>query len=220
MYHQILREPRPATSSTVLLHRDSKKDAALSSTGHFRDLIRKPQTGNLKIFVTRVPLPHLFDGMVSEGKHLLSMGVDAIVALDGERTEVEFPATHIVPAKEVRGKRSTFHEMDYDAILRRSPEVVIVDNLLHVNISVSANEMRYHTVRDLLDHGISVVISAYSAFGYNLKTALEYVSRNFPDRFDRQANLPDDDIFTLVFTSKKTIRSADFASSVGSISTQ
>ena len=220
MYRQILREPRPATSSKVLLHRDSKKDAALSSTEHFRDLIRKPQTGNLKVFVTRVPLPRLFDGMVSEGKRLLSMGVDAVVALDGEHTAVDFPATHVVLAKDIRFKKSAFQELDYEAILRRSPEVVIIDNLLHVNLSVSGSEMRYHTVRDLLDHGISVVISAYSAFGNNLKTAFEYVSGNFPDRFDRRAKLPDDDIFTLVFTPKKTIRSADFASSVGCISPQ
>jgi Osmosensitive K+ channel His kinase sensor domain len=220
MYHQILKEPRPSSSNRVLLYRDSKKDAPLSSTERFRDLNRKPQTGSLKIFVTRVPLPSLFDGMVSEGKRLLSIGVDAVVALDGERTKVEFPATHIIPAKEVRGNRCTFHEMDYDALLRRSPEVVIMDNLLHVNISVSGNEMRYHTVRDLLDNGINVVISAYSAFGDNLKTALEYVSQNFPDRFDRCSRLPDDDIFTLVFSQKEHFRLADICNSTGSISIQ
>ena len=220
MYHQILREPHPATSSKVLLHRESKKDAVLSSTEHFRDLIRRRHSGSLKVFVTRVPLPSLFDGMVSEGKRLLSLGVDAVVALDGERTNVEFPESHVVPAREIRFGKSVLHEMDYEAVVQRSPEVVIIDNLLHVNISSAANEMRYHTVRDLLDQGISVVVSAYSAFGNNLNTALEYVSRNFPDRFDRQTKLPDDDIFTLVFTQKKTIRSADFAGSVGSISTQ
>jgi len=187
---------------------------------HFRDLVRRPQNGSLKVFVTRVPLPHLFDGMVSEGKRLRSLGVDAVVALDGERIDAEFPHTHVIPAREIHSKKSVFHEMDYEAIIRRSPEVVVIDNLLHVNISVSAKEMRYHTVRDLLDHGISVVISAYSAFGSNLKTALEYVSQNFPDRFDRWSKLPDDDIFTLVFSHKETFRLTEISKSTGLISVQ
>ena len=83
--------------------------------------------------------------------------------------------------------------MDFETILRRSPEVVIIDNLLHVNISASANEMRYHDVRDLLEQGISVITSTYSAFGKNLKTALDYVSGNFSIPFERWANLPADE---------------------------
>lgn len=202
------------------LERRSVKEDALVSTEYFRDLVRKPEMGNLKVFVTRVPLPHLFDGMASEGKRLLSLGVDTVVALDGEQLNVDFPSTHVVPAKEVHFKKSTFHEMNYEAILRRSPEVVIIDNLLHVNISVSANEMRYHNVRDLLDQGISVVTSAYSAFGSHLRTALEYASGNFPVPFERSASLPDDDVFTVVFTPKETIHSGEFFTSAGEISIQ
>jgi len=85
--------------------------------------------------MTRVPLPALFDTMVGEGKRLLSLGLDAAVALDGERTEADFPEARLVPAKAVAFKKSTFQDLDCEAILRRSPEVVIIDNLLHVNIS-------------------------------------------------------------------------------------
>ena len=202
------------------LERRSAKESALVSTEHFRDLVRKPQTGTLKVFVTRVPRPRLFDGMVSEGKRLLSLGVDAVVALDGEQQNVEYPTTHVVPAREVHFKKSTFHEMDYEAILQRSPEVVIIDNFLHVNISVSANEMRYHNVRDLLDQGISIVTSAYSEFGNHLRTALEYVSRSFPAPFEKSAALPHDDIFTMVYGPTSALHSGEFFTSAGEISIQ
>ncbi len=190
-------------------------DEGILSTEYFRELIRKPRKGNLKIYITRVPLPRLFDGMVCEGKRLLSLGLDAAVALDGERAKLDFPTNHLVLPKEVSFKKSKFYEMDYEAILQRSPEVVIIDNLLHVNISVSANEMRYHDVRDLLDHGISVITSAYSAFGSNLKTALDYVSGNFSISFERWANLPADEVIALVFAPKETFHHAEVRSPAG-----
>ncbi len=183
-------------------------DDKIFSTEYFQELIRKPRKGSLKIYMTRIPLPGLFDSMVSEGKRLLSLGLDAAVALDGERTEADFPATHLVPPKEVAFKKSKFHDMDIEAILRRSPEVVIIDNLLHVNISVSANEMRYHDVCDLLDQGISVITSTYSAFGKNLKTALNYVAGNFSLPFERWVNLPADAMVALVFAPKESFHHA------------
>jgi uncharacterized protein YlxP (DUF503 family) len=184
------------------------------------DSLRKPRKGSLKVYMTRIPLPGLFDSMVSEGKRLLSLGLDAAVALDGERTEADFPATHLVPPKEVAFKKSKFHDMDIEAVLRRSPEVVIIDNLLHVNISVSANEMRYHDVRDLLDQGISVITSTYSAFGKNLKSALEYVSGTFSIPFERWANLPAEEIVALVFAPKETFHHAEVGPLAGSVPTQ
>ena len=193
-------------------------DETVLSTEYFRQLVRKPRKGNLKIYMTRVPLPGLFDSMVSEGKSLLALGLDAAVALDGERTEVDFPATHLVPAKEVAFKKSKFHDMDFEAILQRSPEVVIIDNLLHVNISTSEHEMRYHDVRDLLDQGISVITATYSAFGKNLKTALDYVSGNFSIPFERWANLPADEIVALVFAPKETFHHAEVGLSAGGFS--
>ena len=183
-------------------------DDKVFSKEYFRELVRKPRKGSLKIYMTRIPLPGLFDNMVNEGNRLLSLGLDAAVALDGEREEADFPATHLVPAKEVAFKKSKFHDMDVEAILRRSPEVVIIDNLLHVNISVSANEMRYHDVRDLLDQGISVITSTYSSFGKNLKNAIDYVSGNFSIPFDKWVNLPADAMVALVFAPKETFHHA------------
>lgn len=129
---------------------------------------------------------------------------------------MNFPKTRLVPAKEVVFKKSKFLDMDFEAIHQRAPEVVIIDNLLHVNISTSVNEMRYQDVRDLLDQGISVITSTYSAFGKNLKNALDCVSGNFSVPFERWANLPADEIIALVFAPKETFHHAEVGISAGS----
>jgi len=204
----------------TMMQTNSVNDETVQSTEYFRQLVRKPRKGNLKIYMTRVPLPGLFETMVAEGKRLLSMGLDAAVALDGERTEADFAEGGLVPAKAIAFKKSTFQELDCEAILLRSPDVVIIDNLLHVNISGSTNEMRYQDVRDLLDHGISVITSTYSAFGKNLRNALDCVSGNFSIPFDRWANLPADEIVALIFAPKETFHHAEVGSPVQKISTR
>ena len=65
------------------MQNNSINDEKVLSTEYFRQLVRKPRRGNLKIYMTRSPLPGLFDTMVSEGKSLLSLGLDTVVALDG-----------------------------------------------------------------------------------------------------------------------------------------
>ncbi len=51
----------------------------------------------------------------------------------------------------------TVEEMDLDAILKRKPQVVLVDELAHTNAPTSKNRKRYQDVLDLLDAGIHVI---------------------------------------------------------------
>lgn len=55
---------------------------------------------------------------------------------------------------EYRGK--TFREMDLDAILKRKPELVLVDELAHTNIQGSRHARRFQDVEELLRSGINV----------------------------------------------------------------
>ncbi len=52
---------------------------------------------------------------------------------------------------------SHFDEMDTDAILRRQPEVAVVDELAHTNVPGSARLKRWEDVHALLDAGIDVL---------------------------------------------------------------
>ena len=63
----------------------------------------------------------------------------------------------MVPPKyiEYRGKR--FPELDVEAVLRRQPQVVLVDELAHTNTPGSKNPKRWQDVEELLDAGITVI---------------------------------------------------------------
>src|SRR5581483_8953407 len=63
----------------------------------------------------------------------------------------------IVPPREIAYKGVTLKEMDLDAVLRRRPDVALVDELAHTNVPGSRYEKRYEDVQALLDAGINVI---------------------------------------------------------------
>jgi len=62
----------------------------------------------------------------------------------------------LIHPMEMRHESSVLQEMDLDAILRQEPDLVLVDNLEHVNAPGSKHNKRYLDVEELLDAGISV----------------------------------------------------------------
>src|SRR5262249_39716191 len=52
---------------------------------------------------------------------------------------------------------STFEEMDTAAVLRRRPQIALVDELAHTNVPGSPNKKRWQDVEELLDAGIDVI---------------------------------------------------------------
>ncbi len=64
----------------------------------------------------------------------------------------------VIPRRTVEYRGSQFEEMDLDAVLRRHPDVVLVDELAHTNIPGSGrHEKRWQYVMDLLDAGIDII---------------------------------------------------------------
>ena len=63
----------------------------------------------------------------------------------------------IIPLEDVEYRGATLKEMDVDAILRRRPQVVLVDEYAHTNAPGSRNEKRWQDVEQLLDAGIDVI---------------------------------------------------------------
>ena len=59
--------------------------------------------------------------------------------------------------KKITYRGVTLEEMDTDAIIARHPQMVLVDELAHTNVSGSKNTKRYQDIEDLLDAGIDVV---------------------------------------------------------------
>ena len=62
-----------------------------------------------------------------------------------------------IPRRKVEYRGSTFEEMDTAAILRRAPEICVVDEFPHTNVPGSERAKRWEDVLVLLDAGIDVL---------------------------------------------------------------
>ena len=63
----------------------------------------------------------------------------------------------VVPRKRLKHGQLEVGEMDVDAVIRRAPELALVDELAHTNAAGSRNEKRYEDIAEILDHGIDVI---------------------------------------------------------------
>jgi two-component system, OmpR family, sensor histidine kinase KdpD len=63
----------------------------------------------------------------------------------------------VVPQRRVTHRGTDLFDMDLPAILRRKPELVLVDELAHSNAPGLEHEKRYEDIEDLLDAGIDVL---------------------------------------------------------------
>ncbi len=117
--------------------------------------------GRLKVFLGYAPGVGKTFSMLSEGIRRCTRGEDVVVGVvetHGRKGTGEL-ATKLehVPLREIDYKGTLFHEMDVEAILRRAPEVVLVDELAHSNIAGSRFPKRYEDVLLLLENKIDVV---------------------------------------------------------------
>ena len=62
-----------------------------------------------------------------------------------------------VPLKAIEYRGKTFYELDTDAVLKRRPEWVLVDELAHTNIPGAKHEKRWQSIEELRDAGINVI---------------------------------------------------------------
>ena len=100
--------------------------------------------------------------MLSEGHRRLARAADVVIGFvecHGRRlTEQLIEGLEEVPRKVVEYRGSHLEEMDLDAILRRNPHIVLVDELAHTNVPGSGrHEKRWQDVMEILAAGISVI---------------------------------------------------------------
>ena len=100
--------------------------------------------------------------MLGEGQRRHSRGADVVIAFAESHgrpaTEQRMAGLEVVPALAVEYRGGTFREMDTDGVLRRHPQVALVDELAHTNVPGSGrNGKRWQDVLELLDAGIEVI---------------------------------------------------------------
>jgi two-component system, OmpR family, sensor histidine kinase KdpD len=128
---------------------------------HFLSLIREQQRGRLKIYLGFAPGVGKTYEMLQEGQRLKRQGVDVVIGIVETHGRAE-TASQIgdleqVPLRRVEYRGVVLEEMDLEAVLRRRPTVVLVDELAHTNAPGSINPRRYQDVEELRRAGIHVI---------------------------------------------------------------
>ena len=117
--------------------------------------------GVFKLFLGYAPGVGKTYSMLSEAVRRHSRGEDVVIGVietHGRRPIKELAdRLETIPRRKLEYKGTVFEEMDADAILRRKPAVVLVDELAHTNIEGSKHPKRYQDVIDLLDAKIDVL---------------------------------------------------------------
>ncbi len=128
----------------------------MDTKGYFR-----LKRGQLRIYLGAAPGVGKTYSMLGEAHRRLERGRDvvaAVVETHGRSKTAELLAgIERIPPKMVEYRGATLPELDVEAVLRRAPAVVLVDELAHTNIPGGKHEKRWQDVQELLDAGIDVV---------------------------------------------------------------
>src|SRR5205807_7483083 len=116
--------------------------------------------GRLKIFLGAAPGVGKTYEMLLSAQAKRREGVDVaagVVETHGrQETEALLDGFEVIPRREVEYKGHRLTEMDLDAILKRRPQLVLVDELAHTNAPGSRHPKRYLDVEELIAAGIDV----------------------------------------------------------------
>src|SRR4029453_13089982 len=116
--------------------------------------------GKLKIFLGAAPGVGKTYEMLAAARRRKAEGVDVVAGLvethGRAETEAQLVGLDVVPRRQIEYKGRTLEEMDIDAILKRRPQLVLVDELAHTNAEGSRHPKRYMDVEELLTAGIDV----------------------------------------------------------------
>ncbi|MER2520563.1 MAG: sensor histidine kinase KdpD [Bdellovibrionales bacterium] len=116
--------------------------------------------GKLKIFLGAAPGVGKTYAMLRAAQERKRSGMDVVVGLAEthrrRETDELLHGLEIVPRRQVSYRGVTFQEMDIDAILKRRPQLVLVDELAHTNVEGLRHLKRHQDVEEILDAGIDV----------------------------------------------------------------
>ncbi|MEH2210986.1 universal stress protein [Nostoc sp.] len=136
----------------------SAGNAPLNSASY--SLYPARRRGKHKIFIGMAPGVGKTYRMLEEGHAFKQEGIDVVVGLlethGRKETAEKAEGLEIIPRKQYPRGELTLTDMDTDAILKRSPQLILIDELAHTNVPGSPREKRYEDVEVVLAVGIDV----------------------------------------------------------------
>jgi two-component system sensor histidine kinase KdpD len=130
--------------------RAASVDALRSTTGR----------GHYKIFLGMAAGVGKTYQMLREGQAEAENGRDVVIGYlephGRADTVAQAEGLEVVPRRRVTYRDAVLEEMDLPAIIRRRPELALIDELAHTNAPGVEHEKRYEDIEDVLDAGIDV----------------------------------------------------------------
>jgi len=163
----------------------------------FLELVERARRGRLKLYVGFAAGVGKTYRMLQEAHDLRRRGVDVVVAFVEPHGRAEtatlVDGLEVVPRKRIEYRGVVVEEMDLDTILRRKPQVAVVDEIPHTNAPGSHNRKRYQDVLALLEGGINVIGALNVQHLESLNGLIERVTNvvvreTVPDSFLKQAD--------------------------------
>jgi two-component system sensor histidine kinase KdpD len=116
--------------------------------------------GQLKVFLGMAAGVGKTYRMLQEGQAEAEAGRDVVIGYLEPHGRIETTAQaeglEQVPRRRVSYRDAELEEMDLPAILRRAPELCLIDELAHTNAPGVEHTKRYEDIGDVLDAGIDV----------------------------------------------------------------
>lgn len=159
--------------------------------------LRAAKQGRLKVYLGMAAGVGKTVALLREARRLKAEGLDVVGGLvethGRAETDAEVGELEIVPRARREHRGALLEEMDLDAVLRRKPDVALVDELAHTNADGCRHRKRYQDAEELLGAGISVlgamnVQHLESLHELVLRATGVDVRERVPDRFLKRAN--------------------------------
>lgn len=163
----------------------------------FLHLIQRQARGKLKVYLGSSAGVGKTYSMLIEGNRLRNRGVDVVIGYvephERPETTAQIDKLEIIPPRITFYHGMEIREMDLDAILKRKPTIVLVDEFAHTNSPGSKNQKRYEDVQELLEASISVITTLNVQHLESLYNVIEVatgikVKERIPDSIVAQAD--------------------------------
>lgn len=126
----------------------------------FREEEKKQARGKLRVFFGAAAGVGKTFAMLEAAHEQMEAGVDVVIGWvethGRKETEALVEGLERLPPHSVKYQETVLKEFDLDAALKRSPTLILMDELAHTNAPGSRHPKRWQDVMELLDAGIDV----------------------------------------------------------------
>ncbi|CAM2901777.1 universal stress protein [Hathewaya histolytica] len=117
--------------------------------------------GSLKIYIGYAPGVGKTFSMLNEGNRYLKDNKDVVIGYVETHgrydTLNQIGDLAVIPRKKLSYNNKILEDMDVEAIIKRNPSIVLIDELAHTNVPNCERKKRYEDVLYILSKGIDVI---------------------------------------------------------------